>query len=267
MHLRHQVTPEYVSEMFMLLGDADTSDVGELVRNASEWGLTVGNFHSVDGTVADILKIMRRLDLVEGLHLTPLGLDLRRLREEKGNLLPEVLHFLLYTGSSTRDQSDVHWGYRRVCSILWGQGTASIDRQALAAQVMDEATAELGYRPAFSVNSIDAILNWIKALDPPVLQEDPESYFHRRGFCKPELFLLGLGQLYRERGIEYQSNLPLDEKAREYLLTLCLTEPESIQRLTKRCVDQFEICEAGSHGFAGDFVLLTRPVTMEDLMQ
>jgi hypothetical protein len=265
MHIRHQVTPDYVREMLDVFTEIEDSDtITPLMATAEELGLNIGAFTSERGTFADILEVMRKMGFVHKFSPTDKVVAIRNVYRHNRNLLPELLHFVLYTGAWAEQREGIHWGYRRVCTLLWQQSPAIIDRQSIATQVMDDAMEHLGYRPAYSVNSVDGVLNWLRALEPAVIYENGALHFERRGFCPPELLLLGIDDLYRRNGVGYQSNLPLDVEARQYLLELCLLEPESLDRVLSWCISQFDILTADSQG-VGPFALLKRPVTLEDL--
>jgi len=265
LHIRHQVTPEYAREMLELLSAVPDCDNPFMLKSiAEDMGFSIGNFTSEGGTFADILKVLRKAGFISSFDLTQNSVQLLKVYRNNRNLLPELLHFVLYTGAWAERRDGIHWGYRQVCGLLWQSGPIAIDRQRIASQVMDQAVEHLGYRPAYSANSVDGVLNWIRALEPPVIHEDRVLNFERRGFCSPELLLLGIDDLYRKNGVGYQSNLPLDAEARQYLLQLCLLEPESLERVLSWCISQFDILTADSRG-AGPFALLKRPVTLEDL--
>jgi hypothetical protein len=265
MHIRHQVTPDYVREMldvFGVVGESDT--ITPLMATAEELGLNIGTFTSERGTFADILEVMRKMGIVQKFCATDKSAAVRKVYRHNRSLLSELFHFVLFTGAWTKQRDGIHWGYRRVCALLWQSAPTIIDRQRIAGQVMDDAAEHLGFRPAYSVNSVDGVLNWLRALEPPVIREEGALHFERRGFCPPELLLLGIDDLYRKQGVGYQSNLPLDTEARQYLLELCMLEPESLERVLSWCTSQFDILTADSRG-AGPFALLKRPVTLDDL--
>lgn len=271
-HIRHQVTPAYVGEMLEVLGEFNgTTSAAEVVALAAEWGFAIGGFTSERGTFADILEVMRKLGLVRQLKLTELGRELLRVQRSNAKLVPELLHFLLYSGGHSRglyaggERDGLHWGYRRVCAVLWHRPNMPIDRGIVASQVADDAVSALGYRPAYSENSVTGVINWLRALDPPVVVENGGETFRPRGFCPPELLLLGISDLYRRMGIDFQSNVPLDTEARQYLMELCLIEPEGFHRVLSWCADQFDIMEIGTRGFAGEYVLLQRPAVFADV--
>lgn len=264
-HIRHQVTPDYVREMldlFAVTGESDT--IASLMTMAEEMGLNIGNFTSDRGTFADILDVMRKIGIARKFGPTDRFGTVRKLYRHNRKLLPELLHFLLFTGAWAEQRDGIHWGYRRVCSLLWHSAPSVVDRQRIASEIVDEADEELGYRPAYGVNSVDGVLNWLRALDPAVIHENGTLHFERRGFCSPELLLLGIDDLYHRNGISYQSNLPLDTEARQYLLELCLLESESLERVLSWCTSQFEFLSADSRG-AGPFALLKHSVTLDDL--
>ena len=264
-HIRHQVTPTYVSEMLDLFRVVENCDsIESRMAAADELGLTIGTFKSERGTFSDILEIMRKMGLLYKFRSTEKAAQINTVYRSNRMLLPELFHFILFTGAWAEQRDGIHWGYRCVCSILWQMAPTVIDRQRIASQVTDRAVERFGYRPPYSINSVDGVLNWLRVLEPAVIRENGGLHFERRGFCPPELLLLGIDDLYRRNGVSYQSNLPLDTEARQYLLELCLLESESLERVLSWCTSQFDILTADSTG-AGPFLLLRRPVTLDDL--
>lgn len=213
------------------------------------------------------LSMARMLGLLEdgadGIRLSALGRALFRLRPDAA---ADVLHFLLYSAWSDGSRLGVSWAYRVFCDHLWAEGQVGLDgarRKQLVADVLSLAEAEFeGARPAFSTKSVLGLRKWLEPLNPPVLEGD---CFHRRDLCSRELVLLAVGQVARESGAQFGTELLLTSELRKAVARICLLEPAVLDRRLDQALASFpQLAEAGTHtGSYGRFIRLRDYPTVE----
>ncbi|MDW8028413.1 MAG: N-acetyltransferase [Armatimonadota bacterium] len=94
---------------------------------------------------------------------------------------------------------------------------------------------------AFSRDSIRGVLNWLRALDPPVVtNEGKANKFRRRYFCPIPTFFWGLDFLYRINKIAYGVRMFLTSECIEQLCKVCVLDPsglENVLMMAKRIGD------------------------------
>lgn len=124
---------------------------------------------------------------------------------------------------------------------------------------------------ALSTNSINGILNWLRDLDPSVINEtkkgrQQELYFSRRDFCAPELFLLAVDHCYKRSGIEYQSNLLLDPECEQMICKICLLNPSYFRSVLEWTCERYEFIHQNTGAGWGQYLVLSRPPTFNDFI-
>ena len=216
-HVLHNARPEYEQDVVDLLSDGGTSSYDEMLQKGLELGLSIGSQVRTERMLKDILQPMRDLGFVsrQRIELTESGKTLAILSRHKPSLFPEMIHFSYYTAwnHQTPGENCFSWSYRQLCKYLWGQGRIEIDTPAFSSVISSAAIQHFGVtQVSFSSQSVNGILNWLRALSVPVIQElDGDSVFSRRAFCPPELFVMAVDFVYRTLEIDYGVNLLLSD--------------------------------------------------------
>jgi len=239
---------------------------------AQELGLSVG-------TVQHIIAFLRQMGFLEQnkVVLTDIGIAFQRLDQKSQNLLPEAVHCLLYTGHTFDATKRFSWAYARVVDALWTKGDCMLNGQTMAelvGMVVDEALQEFDVpveKIAFSHNSVRGVLNWLRALEPSVVESESKSNrFRRRHFCPPPVFLWAVDFIYRAQGTAHGVRVLLTPERVEQLCKLCVLDPsglENVLMMTKRTSDYERggIFDYGTEGGFGRWILLTRPCPVPTL--
>ena len=234
----------------------------------------VGNRSEIRTTAKEINVLM---ETSQGLQITPLGLALAQVRDDARG---DLLHLLLFTGWNENEPTAFmqSWAYRQCCLRYWSEEkveltTAYIDRQV--AETVDEAAtafASLGdfQASSFSRKSLNGAHNWLRGLNPAVVEKsDGIEVFRRRSFCPPELLLLALGWLLRDELAVTEVDVLLSREKREQLCQICLLEPQALDRALDWMMPIFpNVIEPGTKaGFYGRFVRLRKLPTVEDVIR
>lgn len=268
-HIHHNATPERLRAILECAGrDAPPT----LVELSQELRLS-------SGTVQHILPLIRHVGLLNtsGLSLTELGEQFQRLDERNPMLFAEAMHCLLYTSHTFDVDKRFSWAYAKVVDALWRSGERKLDGAATAqmvGMVVDEAAQAFEIpveQVAFSKKSVRGVLNWLQALDPPVVQcQGKHETFQRRYFCPVPTFLWGVNFLYRLSETPYGVRLFLTEERIEQLCKLCVLDPsglDNVLAMAKRMYDyeRGEFFDYGTTGGFGRWVLLSRPFGFGDV--
>ncbi|MCG8346807.1 MAG: hypothetical protein MI924_03365 [Chloroflexales bacterium] len=179
-HIRHEVTPDRCSEVFAAIAEGHPyQHVLQSARQETR---------------------LRQLGLITAQELSAEGQALVRLCRQKPALWGDLLHYLHYTRWTSCDPT-VHgfsWLYRQFTNLLW-QSTQTLVNDTFLKPTVGALIGIVEAEPAFtnaigkqtragavslSTSSLVGTLNWLAALQPPMLTEHS---FVRRFFCAPEL--------------------------------------------------------------------------------
>lgn len=258
-HIQQNTTPEVLRR---ILGCCHSGHM-TTVELAQELGMSVG-------TVQHIIPFIRQAGLLEvnRLALTSMGIAFYRLSEQSSTLLPEAMHNLLYTLHHDDKGKHFSWAYAKVVDALWMSGERKLDGEAMAqlvGMVVEEAAQKFNIpveQIAFSGDSIRGVLNWLRALDPPVVtNEGKTNKFRRRYFCPIPAFFWGLDFLYRINKIAYGVRMFLTSECIEQLCKVCVLDPsglENVLMMAKRISDYERggVFDYGTEGGFGRWLLL-----------
>ena len=266
-HVEHNARPEIVQ---VILNCAQSGDKERLLLETDK----------SPSTVQRMLPMIRRLGLLcegKAFAITGLGERMVTLSYHFPALLPEAMHCLLYTTHVFDPAKRFSWAYARVVDALWEAGECVLDGQAtaqLVGMVVEEASQAFGVpieKIAFSRDSIRGVLNWLQALEPPVIESTGKSNcFHRRHYCPPLAFLWAVDFLYRAHCTAHGVRMFLTPERVDQLCRLCALDPsglENVLMMTKRTsdYDRGGVFDYGTEGGFGQWVLLTRPCPVPTL--
>jgi hypothetical protein len=266
-HIEHNTRPDVV---FTILEGAHN---GDMERVVSETGKS-------PATINRMLPMLRKLGVLvagKGFALTPLGEGIFALRGESASFFAEAMHILLYTTHSLDPSVRFSWAYRQVVDSLWHSTDRVLDSAARAQfveSVLIGAAREFrvsSEQVAFSSESVNGALNWLRALEPAVLSSVGKSErFHRRYFCRPFSFLWSVDYLYRATGTSPGVRLFLSQERVENLCKICLLDPEGFENVLFMCkrTSDYErggLFHYGTEGGFGRWVLLARPCQVPKL--
>jgi hypothetical protein len=260
-HVEHNARPEIVQ---VILNSAQSGDKERLLLETDK----------SPSTVQRMLPMIRRLGLLcegKAFAITELGERMVTLSYHFPALLPEAMHCLLYTTHVFDPAKRFSWAYARVVDALWESDECVLDGQAtarLVGSVVEAASQAFGVpieKIAFSRDSIRGVLNWLQALEPPVIESTGKSNcFRRRHYCPPLAFLWAVDFLYRVQHTAHGVRMFLTPERVDQLCRLCALDTsglENVLMMTKRTsdYDRGGVFDYGTEGGFGRWVLLTRP--------
>ncbi len=126
---------------------------------------------------------------------------------------------------------------------------------------------------AFSGHSVRGALNWLRALDPPVVTRGRKNdSFKCRHYCPPQAFLWAVDFLYRTQDISYGVRMFLTPERIEQLCKLCILNPsglDNVLMMAKRTsdYDRQGIFDYGTEGGFGRWILLAYPFPVPTLLK
>ncbi len=268
-HIQQNLTPARLKAVLRLAGDSAEG----VEQVPSEIGLAPSVIEKV------VLPFVRQSGLLESrdMSLTALGRQFEEISQHSEMLLAEAMHHLLYTTHAFHQDRHFSWAYARVVDALWASGERVLDgntNSELVSIVVEGAARGLGVpvqQIAFSHDSVRGVLNWLQALDPPiVIVEGKRRIFRRRYFCPVPAFLWAADFLYRVNNIAYGVRMSLTSERTEQLCKICVLDPsglDNVLMMAKRTSD-FErsgVFDYGTEGGFGRWFLLLRQCSVPTL--
>jgi len=203
-HLQHNTTPEALRRVLL----------GEPIPFAH-------------GTKDLIYRFLRQAGIfASDAILTPFGGSLKRLIEEEPFILADAMHGHLYTLHRFQPAVRFSFAYATICDWLWERREVALTGEVLSELVglVVQRSAEFyGISEAevvFSTNSVRGALNWLKGLNPPVIERCELSKrltFHRRRHCHPLTIAWALSVWYRLNGTGVGEWLVWQSELEEFL--------------------------------------------------
>ena len=199
-HIQHNTTPTIVSLTVMK---------GGISRIApEEVGNVIGvKFSSLQKRIA---PFMGQIGILDGWRLDEFGERLKVLGQSYPDLLAEALHVHLYTLHWRQPDAYFSFAYATICDWLWERREVALTGEVLSELVglVVQRSAEFygisEAEVAFSTNSVRGALNWLRGLNPPVIERCELSKrltFRRRRHCHPLTIAWALSVWYRLNGI------------------------------------------------------------------
>lgn len=265
-HIRNAQPGDLAALLATLDAHSNVTTIQQIVEHAEAMGFSI-----LDRTRLEALATAKDLGLVKGelSQLTEDGSALAQLEMSKPDLFADIVHGLQYAlwNEQIPGENCFSWSYRALCQLLWRSGSTPADsRVDLASQVEAEARRSFNRSDiAFSAKSIGGALLWLSQLRPEVILAGGER-FERRSFCPPELVALAADFVYQDTGVDYGSNLLLNDERREALSQFCLLEPTGLDRVLEYAVAQFDLLEKGLGGGWGHYLTLHRKPHLRDFV-
>lgn len=259
-HIRHEVTPERCSAVFEAI--AEGRPYQHILQSERQEAR------------------LRQLGIVAGQELSADGKALAQVCRQKPALWGDLLHFLHYTRWSPLEPTTYafSWVYRQFVHLLWeaaqilvnddylkpavGTLIGSIETEPAFANVIEHKTRT--GKISLSTSSLFGALNWLAALQPPVMNG---QHFSRRFFCPTELMVLALGWVARTSGGEPGIDILLSPERRKALCQLCLLDPAALDRTIDWTLPlYYEFIRPGTRaGAYGRFIRFVRWPQLADL--
>jgi hypothetical protein len=208
-HIQHNTTPSVVREVLQI------AEPVSRIPTISQ------------GTWSKIKPFLYQLGILarDG-SLAPFGERLKELVQICPDLLAEAVHGHLYTAYRFNSGVRFSFAYATICDWLWERREVALTGEVLSELVglVVQRSAEFysisEAEVAFSTNSVRGALNWLKGLNPPVIERCELSKrltFHRRRHCHPLTIAWALSVWYRLNEIGVGEWLVWQSELEEFL--------------------------------------------------
>lgn len=253
-HVRHDLRPDFTFELMMLLHALPPGQSEAVLQDEAErQGYTLRQRKDY----SKLLRSLFELEVIAGgtnaLTLTEIGQSIAHAARYQRTLLPELIHFLYYTGYETNPNKRFSWSYKKVCDWLWESAPSEINRDRLVNVVTQAAQDTFGISGiSFSAQSVNGILHWVTSLQPVCIDEN--GIFMRRAYCPVESFMLALHHVYQHQRNEAPS-VRLTPAVKEVVCRICLIAPESFTEMLGQAEGSFPGLQVWRRG--GERVAIT----------
>jgi hypothetical protein len=254
-HIQHNTTVETVAKILRLPEDTlpRSDDISRII------GYGKGTTEKV------IIPFLRQIGILDGWRLSEFGERLKVLGQSHPDLLAEALHVHLYTLHWRQPDAYFSFAYATICDWLWERGGWKLEgknKAELVGIVARKAAEKFGvdaHQIAFSINSVNGALNWLKALNPPVVRNDA---FSLRSACPIQTLLWGVDALYHhpQWHRDYGIRIALDEERRTQLCKICLVDLDGLERVLEFALITDRRLNIGTEGGFGRWLSLTAPI-------
>jgi hypothetical protein len=213
-------------------------------------------------------------------ELTALGKVAAALYQSNPDLLGDFLHLVIYNLHQQEPDKRFSWVYATVAQQMWLRKEvllSPIEKKSLVQEVIEASSHRFNLPTgeiAFSSSSMTGVLNWLRSLEPPVLESIGKSErFTRRYFCAAPVFIKAVDLLYQQldRADSYGSHIILREDIQERLCQMLLLDPSGLDNTlenTKRTYDYDRggVFDWGYEGGHGQWVMLTKSPEWGELL-
>ncbi len=261
-HIQHNTTPVYLQKVLSLVteGDCTVEKLSSSQRLAKD-------------TAGKILRFLRQIGVLDGWRLSEFGERLRQLGQTHPDLLAEAVHVHLYTLHWTQPDAYFSFAYATICDWLWERGEWKLDGRSVSqlVSVVVDAAEQLykvdASQIAFSTNSVRGALNWLRALNPPVLTRSGGEIFKQRPTCPVQTLLWAVDALYHHPDWQrnYGVRMQLDDERLTLLSKICMTTLDGLEKVLEMAgrVHDYRRPEGffgiGTEGGFGRWLILTKP--------
>lgn len=241
-HVRHDLLPSHTREIITLLKAMNGGGTLDQIREVAEMhGYTIRNRKDWSKPLKSLAELGIIEDGKKQLGLTEIGRSIACLATFQPDLLPDFVHFLYYTCYDSDPEKRFSWSYRSICDSLWNGAPCVINRDKLVNLVTAQALEVFQVNGiSFSTNSVYGVLNWLSALKPACVAEDPEQKFIRRAYCSVELFMLAVHHVVSNCIAANMPFVPLTPEFRQKVCRICLLVPEAFSEMLDQADSHFD---------------------------
>jgi len=241
-HVRHDLLPSHTREMLTLLRALPMGETLSGIQHLAEThGYNVRHRIDWNKPIQSLKELGVVVEQAKRIRLTDVGCALANVTTYQPDLLADFIHFLYYTCYAYDQEKRFSWSYRLICDALWQSAPCVINRDKLVNLVTAQAVETFGITGiSFSNNSVSGVLNWLDELKPAcIAQQRSETYFRRRDYCSPELFMLALNYAFQMQSAPDTVYVPLSNDFRQQVCQVCLITPESFNEVLEQVESSF----------------------------
>ncbi|MDX2239255.1 MAG: hypothetical protein NW224_01115 [Leptolyngbyaceae cyanobacterium bins.302] len=271
LHLQQNTTLERVVSIVEFCSQGGT-DLDEL-------GGTCGLGASVlQKVVFPFLRSVSILSKKNPPTLTDLGWVAAKIHQENPAILSEFFHSLIYNLHYQEPDKRFSWVYSTVVQQLWQRKEVVLsvmEKNSLVSQVIEAATEKFDLPSdeiAFSSNSITGVLNWLRALEPSVVDGGSKAeHFNLRYFCAAPAIVKAVDNIYQQGDRTYGVKIFLRENVQDALCQMLLLDPSGLPGVLDNAKATYDYDEGsffdwGYEGGYGQWVMLNKPVDWLELI-
>lgn len=265
-HIQHNAKPIYLER---ILGSA--SQDGFIDASQAELDLANEGEDVIKGGVQRTLDVANKLGVItktktSKYKIETLGLVLKRLALYKHDVYSDVIHYLFYALWELHNNQDYwSWSYSKICDLFWENRPEIGNRSTMFGQLSSLAVNTFpSLTPAVGTETIDAVSNWLKVLNPPFFIFDDNKRIigcKERDWFSPELALLGISYLYTIKNVSISTPILLDKTIIDLLTPLCLTSQGTIMSMIEIASQTYPFLEIHT-GEWGSSIILTKALDM-----
>ena len=270
LHLEHNATLDRVAATIVSFKNQN-KDIENL---AATLNLQVSTFKRVFIFLRNISILSKKSPP----ELTSLGQVAAGIYQSNPDLLGEFLHLIIYNLHNQEPEKRFSWVYATVVQQLWLRKEvllSSTEKKSLVGEVIETGSQKFelpASEIAFSSASIGGVLNWLRSLEPSVLEvKGSATRFSRRYFCAAPVLLKAVDAIYQQEHRTYGSKILLREDIQERLCQMLLLDPSGLDNTldnAKRTYDydQNSFFDRGYEGGYGQWVMLTKSPEWTELL-
>ena len=261
-HIQHNAKPNYLERILSYASQTDFFDAGQAELDLANEGEIV-----IKGGVQRTLDVANKLGLITKIttskyKIEALGLVLGKLALYKHDVYSDVIHYLFYALWEINNHQDYwSWSYSKICDLYWQNRPEIANRSAMFGQLSAMARDTFpALTPAVGTETIDAVSNWLKAINPPFFIVDDNNRIiscKDRDWFSPELALLSISYLYTIKKVSISTPILLDKTIIDLLTPLSLTSQETIMSMIEIASKTYPFLEIHT-GEWGSSIILTK---------
>jgi hypothetical protein len=265
-HIQHNAKPFYLERILSRASQGDFIDARQVELDLANEGEVV-----IKGGVQRTLDVANKLGLITKIttlkyKIEASGLILNKLALYKHDVYHDVIHYLFYAHWEINNHKDYwSWSYSRICDLYWQNRPEIANRSAmfgqLSAIVVDTFPT---LTSAVGTETIDAVSNWLKVLNPPFFIFDDNNRIigcKERDWFSPELALLAISYLYTIKKVSISTPILLDKTIIDSLTPLCLASHGTIMSMIEIASKTYPYLEIHT-GEWGSSIILTKALDM-----
>ena len=269
-HIEHNVKPENIRKILPILSSGNSMGLENILSDLQkrDYSISIDHLRRNLNILSAFSFIKRDQKLYQ---ITNLGMSLNKILSYKPSTFYDIMHYFYYSSWTLTHNPIVafSWTYKTISNLIFENENIIIDKRNLAGELLSYAQENFPTekRIAISPYAIEGAMNWLQALDPPIITNTnriKQRIGKGRTACSPELFLLGIDHLYKLLGLVYGAPILLDDNKIRIVCQLCLLDPNKFSQLINMSQKTYNMLIINNSEW-GYSISLPKPVHLNDL--
>ena len=251
-HIEDDAGPDEIYQYLDTIIAEKPSDDTSLKNKASELGHSIGSAERI--RVGPILKRLGVVEPDDKFSLSKMGDELLDIMYDQPRLFDNILHYLYYTAVDRFPEEYIYtsYTYQKFTNYIHRNhpfesfhGNKSSIVSAVGAELqqdedIDTSRTEAGV--SISTKTFNGFLKFVTELEPSINPNEDGGTpgYNPRGFCPPELFVLGVDYIYNQTDTDYGTLLSLTDEVKIEIGQLCLLSDDGVENVADFSDDSFE---------------------------